>query len=123
MVLTVFLLSGCSDSILNLTNPNAYDNRDVLYQRTGIGERIECGIWRALFRRALDSRLLFIFDLLGNDAQVATALQGELAEFAKYTFNPTHGKITNYWRSLYRIVMRANLIIDRSENFYSQRRR
>ena len=120
MVLTVFLLSGCSDSILNLTNPNAYDTGTFFTNEQELEKGVNA-VYGGLYFEGLWIRdYYFIFDLLGNDAQVATALQGELAEFAKYTFNPTHGKITNYWRSLYRIVMRANLIIDRSEAFIAK---
>lgn len=117
MSLALLLLASCDEKILDLKNPNQYDTGTFFTNENELLQSVNA-IYAGLYFNGLWVRdYYFIFDLLGNDAQVATALEGELAEFAKFTYTPTHGKINDYWRSLYRIVLRANLCIDRSEAF------
>lgn len=120
IVAALMFTTGCDDSILNVKNPNGYNsgtffnNESELLQGTN-------AIYSAMYFGGLWSReYYFIFDLLGNDAQVATALQGELAEFAKYTFKLDHGQINVYWRSLYRLVLRSNLVLSKGEEFLAK---
>ena len=117
MSLALLLLASCNEKILDLKNPNQYDTGTFFTNEKELIQSVNATYAGLYFSGLWVRDYYFIFDLLGNDAQVATALQGELAEFAKYTYTPTHGKINDYWRSLYRIVLRANLCIDRSEAF------
>lgn len=114
-ILLVFV--GCNEDILDLKNPNQYDTGTFFKTEAELLQGTNA-VYGGLYFGGLWTReYYFIFDLLGNDASVATALQGELAEFAKYTFNAAHGQINVYWRSLYRIVLRANLVIDQGNEF------
>jgi hypothetical protein len=113
----LFLVVGCDDSILDLKNPNNYDT-GTFFQSVEELELATNAVYGGLYFGGLWIReYYFMFDLLGNDASVATALQGELAEFAKYTYDAAHGQINVYWRSLYRIILRANLVIDKSAEY------
>jgi len=118
LLLTVIVLvTGCDDNILNLTNPNQYDT-GTFFQTEEELLLATNAVYGGLYFGGLWIReYFFIFDLIGNDASTATALQGELAEFAKYTYDAAHGQINVYWRSLYRIVLRANLVIDKGTEF------
>lgn len=117
MLLTLLLFGSCNEKILDLKNPNQYDTGTFFTNEKELVQSCNA-VYAGLYFNGLWIRdYYFIYDLLGNDAQVGTALQGELAEFAKYTYNSSHGKINDYWRSLYRIILRANLCIDRSEAF------
>ncbi|NJO01239.1 MAG: hypothetical protein HC880_05650, partial [Bacteroidia bacterium] len=61
------------------------------------------------------SQWYFIFDLLGNDVGKATPLLSDLVQLADYSFGPTQPQITNVWRSLYRMILRANVIVAQAE--------
>lgn len=120
MSLALLLLASCDEKILDLKNPNQYDTGTYFANEKELVQSCNA-IYAGLYFNGLWIRdYYYIFDLLGNDAQVATALQGDLAEFAKFTYTPTHAKINDYWRSLYRIILRANLCIDRSEAFIAE---
>jgi hypothetical protein len=112
--------AGCSEDIVNTVNENGF-NTTTYFKTEKELEQGSTAVYAGLYFGGLWSReYYFIFDLLGNDAQVATALQGELAEFAKYTYRIDHGQINVYWRSLYRIVLRANLVIDQGGLFLAK---
>jgi len=117
MSLALLLLASCNEKILDLKNPNQYDTGNYFTNEKELVQSVNAAYAGFYFNGLYVRDYYYIFDLLGNDAQVATALQGELAEFAKFTYAPAHLKINDYWRSLYRIVLRANLCIDRSEAF------
>ncbi len=120
MLVILTVLSNCSEDIINTTNPNNY-NTGTYFKTEEELRQGSTAIYAGLYFGGLWAReYYFIFDLLGNDAQVATALQGELAEFAKYTYRIDHGQINVYWRSLYRIVLRANLVIDQANEFLTK---
>ncbi|MBN3581018.1 RagB/SusD family nutrient uptake outer membrane protein [Algoriphagus aestuarii] len=118
MILAVVMcMTACDDSILDVENPNSYTSATFFNTEVELLQGTNA-IYSGLYFGGLWAReYYFIFDLLGNDAQVATALQGELAEFAKYTFKVNHGQITAYWRSLYRLVLRSNLVIEKGQDF------
>ncbi len=117
IITVIVLITGCDDSILDLTNPNNYDT-GTFFQTEQELKLATNAVYGGMYFGGLWIReYFFIFDLIGNDAQTATALQGELAEFAKYTYDAAHGQINVYWRSLYRIVLRANLVIDKGAEF------
>ncbi len=119
-LIAIILITSCNDDILNLTNPNSYDT-GTFFQSEEELELATNAVYAGLYFGGLWIReYYFIFDLLGNDASVATALQGELAEFAKYTYDAAHGQINVYWRSLYRIVLRANLVIDKGTEYINK---
>ena len=116
----LFLLLGCNEEILDLKNPNNYDT-GTFFQTEEELELATNAVYGGLYFGGLWVReYFFIFDLIGNDASTATALQGELAEFAKYTYDAAHGQINVYWRSLYRIVLRANLVIDKGAEYIEE---
>lgn len=113
----LFLMMGCNEEILDLKNPNNYDT-GTFFQTEEELLLATNAVYGGLYFGGLWIReYYFIFDLIGNDASTATALQGELAEFAKYTYDAAHGQINVYWRSLYRIILRANLVIDKGAEY------
>lgn len=115
--MSLILLLACNDDFLDIKNPNEYDTGTFFNTEDEL-ELATNAVYAGLYFNGLWIReYYFIFDLLGNDASVATALQGELAQFAKYTYDPAHGHINGYWRSLYRIILRANLVLDKGQEF------
>ncbi|HMH32863.1 MAG TPA: RagB/SusD family nutrient uptake outer membrane protein, partial [Puia sp.] len=107
-------LSGCKKSLLELQNQSQYsysnyfNNSDALNQAT-------VATYATLLHQGLWSReYYFIFDLLGYEAKKTTNMQGDLAQLADYKFGTNQTQIGQLWGSLYRMVFRANVVIDRA---------
>src|SRR5205823_3994045 len=56
----------------------------------------------------------FIFDMLGWDAKPDAPLQGDLLSISQMTFDGSEYYISEQWKSLYRMIYRANVVIDRA---------
>jgi starch-binding outer membrane protein, SusD/RagB family len=56
----------------------------------------------------------YIYDLLGNEAKHASFLLGTEQELGDYAFGTNNADLTFLWGSLYRMIFRANLVIDRA---------
>ena len=71
--------------------------------------------YATLLHNGLYSRdYYFIFDLLGNDAERDAPLLGDLLQLAQYNFGRTNTQIQDLWASMYRMIFRANVVIDRA---------
>ncbi|MCW3111205.1 MAG: RagB/SusD domain protein [Segetibacter sp.] len=115
-VLIIILLgsSSCKKSLLDTTNPGAYDYGTYFTSATQINEAV-VATYAVFLHPGLWSReYYFIFDLLGNDAKRDAPLQGDIRPLSDYTFTPANSILTNLWASLYRMVTRANVVIDRA---------
>ena len=52
--------------------------------------------------------------MLGWDAKPDAPLQGDLLSISQMNFEPSEFYISEQWKSLYRMVYRANVVIDRA---------
>ncbi|WP_289005096.1 RagB/SusD family nutrient uptake outer membrane protein [uncultured Parabacteroides sp.] len=117
IIMVMATLTACDDGILNLKNPNAYDTGTFFTNPVELQQATNA-IYSGLYFSGLYSReYYFIFDLAGNDAAPDTPLEAELAEFALFTYNGSNEYLELYWRSLYRIILRANLAVDKSKEY------
>ncbi len=108
------LLTGCSKSRLELQNQSAYTFETYFENDAAMNQAI-IATYATLLHNGLYSRdYYFIFDLLGNDAERDAPLLGDLLQLAQYNFGPTNTQIQDLWSSLYRMVFRANIVIDRA---------
>jgi len=107
------LFGGCKKG-LNLQNPNAYTAETYFTNGQAINQAtiatyaplLHIGMWAREY--------YFIFDMLGWDAKPDAPLQGDLLSISQMTFTPSETYLTEQWNSLYRIIYRANLVIDRA---------
>ncbi len=105
---------SCRKSLLDLESQGAYsyetyfNNSDALNQAT-------IATYATLLHNGLWSReYYFIFDLTGYDAKRTNNMQGDLAQLAMYTFGTNQPQIGDLWKGLYRMIFRANIVIDRA---------
>jgi starch-binding outer membrane protein, SusD/RagB family len=116
MVLGVAMLGGCKKG-LDLQNPGAYTAETYFTNDQSINQAtlatyaplLHIGMWAREY--------YFIFDMLGWDAKPDAPLQGDLLAMSQMNFAPTHSYLTEQWNSLYRIIYRANLVIDRANEW------
>src|ERR1700730_15505047 len=115
MVVFVMVIMGSCKKSLELTNKNAYTfdtyfNSDQALNQATVATYaplLHVGMWAREY--------YFIFDLLGWDAKPDAPLQGDLLQLSQMNFEPSHYYLSEQWKSLYRMIYRANVVIDRAE--------
>ena len=106
--------SNCSKSKLDLQNKSAY-TYETYFASDDVLNQAVIATYATLLHNGLWSReYYFIFDLLGYDAKGDAPLQGGLLAVAQYRFSSDNGEMSQLWASLYRMVIRANVVIDRA---------
>lgn len=116
LVLAILLLgtAGCSKTDLELENQVAYSYETYFNSSVALNEAT-IATYSTLLHNGLWARdYYFIFDMLGYEAKKTSNMQGDLAELANYSFGTNQVQIGHLWQSLYRIIWRANIVIDRS---------
>lgn len=107
-------LASCDESKLELTSQSSYDYETYFTTSDGLNQAV-IATYATLLHNGLWSReYYFIFDLLGYDAKKTTNLQGDMAQLADYSFGTSQAQIGQLWNSLYRMILRANVVIDRA---------
>jgi starch-binding outer membrane protein, SusD/RagB family len=110
----LILGSGCKKSLLNLQSQSAY-SYDTYFNSSSALNQATIATYATLLHQGLWSReWYFMFDLMGYDAKKTTNLQGDLAQVAQYNFGTNQTEIGYIWQSLYRMIFRANVVIDRA---------
>jgi len=105
---------GCKKSKLDLESRSAYDFSNYFTNKETMNEAV-ISTYATLIHQGLWARdYYFIFDLMGFEAKQTTNLQGGFLQLSNYSFGTDEGDIANLWNSLYRMVFRANVVIDRA---------
>lgn len=105
---------GCKKSLLDLQNKSAY-TYDTYFASDPVLNQAVVATYATLLHEGLWAReYYFIFDLLGYEAKNDAALQGGLLALSQYRFSADQGELAKFWASLYRMVFRANVVIDRA---------
>jgi len=110
----ILVFPGCSKKKLDLINQNAYayetyfNNISAMNQATvaTYATLVHPGLWAREY--------YYIFDLLGYEAKRASFLLGAEQELGDYTFGTNNTDLSSLWGSLYRMIFRANLVLDRA---------
>lgn len=116
-IIVIVMQTGCDADILDIKNPNNYDTGTYFTNEAELLKATNA-IYSGFYFSGLYSReYYFLFDLMGNDASTDTAIEAELVEFARFTYNGSNDYVLQYWCSLYRMILRANLAVDKSEEY------
>jgi len=114
VALIVVGMGSCKKSLLDLKSQSAYDYNTYFNNNNAMNEAV-VATYATLLHNGLWARdYYFIFDMLGHDAKKTTNLQGGFANLADYSFGTDEGDIAVLWNSLYRMIFRANVVIDRA---------
>ncbi len=106
-------LAGCNPEILDIKNENSYSDGTYFKEQPQFNEAV-IATYATLLQNGMYAReWYFTFDILGNDAERSQALLGDLAQLSEFTHAPGHPQIDNTWQSLYRMVFRANVVLDK----------
>jgi starch-binding outer membrane protein, SusD/RagB family len=105
---------GCKKSLLDLKSQSAYDYNTYFNNSPALNQAT-IATYSTLLHQGLWSReYYFIFDLLGMEAKPTGNLQGDFRNLFSYNFGSDQPEIGQLWQSLYRMIFRANVVIDRA---------
>ena len=105
---------SCNKSKLELKNKSAF-TYDTYFASDDVLNQAVIATYATLLHQGLWSReYYYIFDLLGYEARGDAPLQGGLLAIGQYKFDADLAELSQYWASLYRLVFRANVVIDRA---------
>ncbi|MHA4808080.1 RagB/SusD family nutrient uptake outer membrane protein [Flavitalea flava] len=114
ITLAITAAPGCKKAELALVNQNAYAY-ETYFNNIGALNQATVATYATLVHPGLWAReYYYIFDLLGYEAKRASFLLGAEQELGDYTFGTNNADLTSLWGSLYRMVFRANLVLDRA---------
>ena len=113
LTLTLLILVGCNEDILDIQNPEAYDEQTYFKTQEQVNKAV-IATYATLLHRGMHARdWYFIFDLMGSDAMKNTFLLGDDAEFYNFSFNNTNPRVQELWETNYRMRTRAAIVIDK----------
>lgn len=115
----IFSFVSCNDEFLDIQNPNQYTEASY-FTTAGQLEEAVAATYYGFYHVGLFAREWYFYhDLLGNDAQAAPAIvgTGAMGQLPSFTYDGTNSEIQNSWRSLYRIVLRATIALQKAREF------
>jgi hypothetical protein len=114
LVLLISIVSACDEGMLDIKNQSQYSDVTYFREAPQFNEAV-IATYATLLQNGLYSRdAYFIFDLLGHDATNNIFLLGDLAQLQDYSFGAAQPQLTDLWKSLYRMIFRANLVLSKA---------
>ena len=111
--LLLLALTSCNEQFLELKNENAYSDVTYFKNAPQFNEAV-IATYAVFLQNGMYAReWYFTFDLMGNDAERSPALLGDLQQLSEFTHGTGHPQISNTWQSLYRMIFRANVVLDK----------
>ncbi len=110
---------SCNDEFLDIQNPNAYSEDSYFTTAEQLQEAVAATYYGFYHNGLFAREWYFYHDLLGNDAKAAPAIvgTGAMGQLPAFNYDGTNSEIQNSWRSLYRIVLRATIALDKAKAF------
>ena len=117
---TLMTGQSCKESELNLKNQGAYASNNYFVTAPQFNEAV-IETYSTLLQNGLFAReWYFIFDTMSNDADATAALLGDLQHLTVFSQDSEHVQIKALWQTLYLIIFRANLVLDKAKKRSSQ---
>jgi len=108
---SLLLLSGCNPDQLELVNPNQITPETFFETEIQVQQAVNA-VYAVLQTRGLYQRTLyFAMDNMSHEQTMNPATEADKRQFSTYTFDATHGGITDYWKNCYKGIYRANFVI------------
>jgi hypothetical protein len=114
VLLGIATVGGCNKS-LDLQNKSAYTAQTYFTNDVAINQAVVATYAPLLHVGMWAREYYFIFDMLGWDAKPDAPLQGDLLSISQMNFEPSEFYLSEQWKSLYRIIYRANLVIESAD--------
>lgn len=116
LLLVLFAIS-CNEDIMNYKDQNTYSS-DTYFNTPGEIVKGANAIYSTFYFNSLYAwRLPEAFDVLANEVEAtpaAAANEANVMAMYLYQYNNTNDIIAGWWRLLYKMVLRSNLVLDKA---------
>ncbi|HEY8397094.1 MAG TPA: RagB/SusD family nutrient uptake outer membrane protein [Flavihumibacter sp.] len=114
IVLCIFILTGCKKDLLDRNHPGDL-NWNTLYKTKSDFEAALAGTYDAAEPLTISN--IYIAELAGDNAYVSRfRTSGAVADLDRLLFHPQLSEFNSYWSNGYRVILQANLLINRIGN-------
>lgn len=122
-LLLIFFSVSCNEDIMNFKNLNSYSTDTYFNTPDEIKKGANAIYADFYFNSEFAWQWQEMFDVLANEVEPTAAAAGNEANIMaiyKYQHNNTTNTIAGYWRLLYRMILRSNLVIDKATKYKNE---
>lgn len=122
-LLIIILLVSCNEDIMNYSDPGAYDTSSYFETPEEIRQASTATYLAFHSNSMVGYQWNSMFNVLAAEAEPTTAAlpnEPDIVPIWQYIHNNSSRAIENYWKMLYRMILRANLTIDKAEEYIQE---
>jgi starch-binding outer membrane protein, SusD/RagB family len=119
LIISMLVIGSCNDEIMNYSDPNA-KSEEVFFKTPAEIEQGAFAIYSSFFHNnAFTWQLPEVFDGLANEFEARPTSAGEtgIHSILRYEHTNSVAEIEKFWKLLYRMIMRSNLVLDKGEKY------
>ncbi|MEO5997408.1 MAG: RagB/SusD family nutrient uptake outer membrane protein [Chitinophagaceae bacterium] len=123
VVILIFVSTSCKKDILDFADPNSYNYANYFNTPDEIGKGANAIYVTFYHNNMMGFEWPEMFDVLANEAEpTLPALANEPAVSAlwQYQYVNTNATLERFWKMLYKMVLRSNLVIDKSTDYIAK---
>lgn len=119
----MILLVSCNEDIMNYDDPNTFTTSNYFETPEEIRQASNAIYVGFYFNSMLGFQWNTMFNVLAAEAEPTPAAlpnEPDLVPLWQYIHNNSSRAIENYWRMLYRMILRSNLTIDKAQEYLDE---
>ena len=117
LLILVFGVVSCNEDIMDYKNENAYSYDTYFNTPDEIQKGAIAAYGSFYFNGMYNFAWLEMFDVMANESSptaAGAANEADIMSMYKYQHKSTTGPVGSYWRLLYKMILRSNLVIDKA---------
>lgn len=115
MCVAVVIISACSESDLELVDPNQL-SPETFFKTEAQIESAANSVYANLQTGSMWNRSYpYYYDLMGGDAAENPQLEANNRQFLNFSFDANSGEVNGHWESCYRGINKCNFVLDNAE--------
>ncbi|MEO6914939.1 MAG: RagB/SusD family nutrient uptake outer membrane protein [Chitinophagaceae bacterium] len=121
----IFILGSlsCNKNILEYTDPDSYNTDNYFNSPEQIRQAANAIYVGFYFNSMMGFEWPELYDVLAFEAEPtpnALVYEKDICAIRRYQYVNTNPVIENYWRMLYRMILRANLVLDKGGQYFDK---
>jgi hypothetical protein len=124
LLLLLLFATSCNEDIMNFKNQNAYSADTYFNTPDEIAKGVIAAYGSFYFNSTFNWKLPELLDCMANEVEAtpaAAANEQDIMAFYRYEFNNTTGPVAGYWRVLYKMILRSNLVIEKANAYLTNK--
>lgn len=115
LILGFFFTNSCSEADLELTNPTQLSPETFFRNEAQVQASVNA-VYANLQTIGMYSRhMFFMMDNMSHENKGNPQLEADKREYLEFSFDASHGGISDYWDSCFRGINKANFVIANQE--------